>query len=287
MARPSGKATISLGMISIPVGIYPVASSRDVSFHTLHTTCGSQLKQLMVCPTCDATRQSEIEATTNAAGVMAPWGKWGVEVPKEEKVRGYEYSKTQNVPVPDQALAQIPLPTKNTIALDTFVQLAGVGREYVEKTYYLLPDKDAAAKPYVLLYRALQQTGLAGVAKFALRTKESLTLIRAGNGLLILELLYWPDELKLAEAAAPALVSISDREAQTGVMFVSSMEEPFDPSGYRDVYREAVLALVQSLLDGVELPTVEEAPALPPAGEDNLMAMLEASLAARKAEKAA
>jgi DNA end-binding protein Ku len=261
-SRPIGKATVSFGMISVPITVHNAASSKDVTFHSLHVACKTRLKQQYICPTCG-----------------------GIEVPTTDRIKGYEYDKSTLVPISNESLELLPLPTKNVIALDAFVRVSEVGREYLEKTYYIRPDKDAALKPYVMLLRALRTLDVGAVAKYALRNKESLVLIRPATNTLILEQLFWPDELKLAEATPLPDVVLSPKEEQLTTAYVEAILDAFDPSGYRDLYREAVLALIEREMKGLPAPAAPELPA-PPPESDTLQSQLEAMIAAAEAMKA-
>src|SRR3979411_1139076 len=153
MPRPIWKGAITFGMISIPVKLFGATESKDLAFNTLHKECKSRLKQKRWCPVDDR------------------------EVFQDEVVRAFDYSKDQYGELEDADVSALPLPSKHTIELTSFVKQADIDPVYFEKTYYLEPE-EIGAKPYALLLRALKTKQVSGVAKIALRNKESLSVRR-------------------------------------------------------------------------------------------------------------
>src|SRR2546425_4384990 len=149
MAKAIWSGAISFGMVNIPVKLYGATESRDISFHLLHSTCGTRLKQVRWCPTDE------------------------IEVPWNETVRGYEYAKGEYVTLTDEDFEKLPLPSRHTIDLSAFVEEAEIDPVYYERSYYLEPE-ERAEKPYALLVRALEQKGLAALATITIRQKEQL-----------------------------------------------------------------------------------------------------------------
>jgi DNA end-binding protein Ku len=245
-------------MISIPVKLFGATESKDIAFNTLHKECKSRLKQKRWCPVDDR------------------------EVFQDEVVRAFEYSKDQYVEIPDEDLESLPVPSKHTIELTSFVKQAEIDPVYFEKTYYLEPEQ-IGAKPYALLMRALKTKQVSAVAKIALRNKESLCVLRASeNNLLMLETLYYPDEIRTAELEAAPDVLVSQPELAMALSLVEMLEVPFDPKQYHDQYRTAVLDLIESKRNGNEIVATPEAPH---PGTVDLMAALKASLEAAKKGK--
>ena len=202
MPRPIWKGAITFGMISIPVKLYGATESKDVAFNTLHKACKSRLKQKRWCPVDDR----EVTLTRTAA---------------------YEYSKDQYVEITDEDLEQMPMPSKHTIELTAFVKQSEIDPVYFERTYYLEPE-EIGLKPYALLMRALKDKRVAAVAKIALRNKESLCVLRAAeNGALMLETLFYPDEIRRRNRTPDVLVS--QPELNMAFSLIEMLEEPFDP----------------------------------------------------------
>lgn len=259
MPRPIWKGAITFGMISIPVKLYGATESKDLAFNTLHKSCRSRLKQKRWCPVDDR------------------------EVFQDEIVRAYEYTKDQYIEVSDDDLEGLPVPSKHTIELTSFVKAAEIDPVYFERTYYLEADQ-IGAKPYALLMRALKTRQVAAVAKVALRNRESLCVLRAGDNALMLETLYYPDEIRTADLPAEPEVLVSPQELTMALTLVEMLEEPFDPKKYHDEYRVALMEMIEAKATGQEVVATPEAP-LPKTVD--LMAALKASLEAAKKGKPA
>src|ERR671928_1375670 len=226
MPRPIWKGAITFGMISIPVKLFGATESKDLAFNTLHRECKSRLKQKRWCPVHDR------------------------EVFQDEVVRAFEYSKDQYVEIEDSDLEALPVPSKHTIELTSFVKQAEIDPVYFERTYYLEPEQ-VGAKPYALLLRALKTKRVSAVAKIALRNKESLCILRAAdNNVLMLETLYYPDEIRTADLPATPDVLVSQPELTMALSLVEMLEEAFDPSKYHDQYRVALLEMIDAKRNG-------------------------------------
>jgi DNA end-binding protein Ku len=259
MPRPIWKGAITFGMISIPVKLFGATESKDLAFNTLHKECKSRLKQKRWCPVDDR------------------------EVFPDEVVKAYEYSKDSYVEIADEDLEGLPVPSKHTIELTSFVQQSDIDPVYFERTYYLEPE-EMGAKPYALLLRALRTKQVSAVAKIALRNKESLCVIRGSdNNVLMLETLYYPDEVRTADLPATPDVMVSQSELAMALSLVEMLQESFDPKKYQDQYRVALLDMIQAKRNGSEVVAAPEAPA---PGTVDLMAALKASLEAARKGKA-
>src|SRR5437763_15324778 len=156
MPRPIWKGAITFGMISIPVKLFGATESKDLAFNTLHNECKNRLKQKRWCPVHDR------------------------EVFQDEVVKAYEYTKDSYVEILDEDLEALPVPSKHAIELTSFVKQAEIDPVYFERTYYLEPD-EIGAKPYALLLKALKEKQVSALAKIALRNRESLCVLRAGD----------------------------------------------------------------------------------------------------------
>jgi DNA end-binding protein Ku len=233
MARAIWSGSISFGMVSIPVKLFGATQSKDIAFHLLHATCGTRLQQRRWCPTDE------------------------VDVPWTETARGYEYTKGQYVMLTEEDFEQLPLPSKHTIELTSFVEEKEIDPVFYERSYYLEPG-DRAEKPYALLLRALEQKKLTAVATVTIRKKEQLCAIRAHQGAIMLETLYYPDEIRL-EGVDLGKVKVSDRELEMAFTLIDIFRKPFDPGEYRDHYREALAELIEAKLEGKEVVTAPAA----------------------------
>jgi|SRR5690606_998266 len=228
--RAIWSGAITFGMVNIPVKLFSATSSRDLSFNLIHATCGTRVQQKRWCPTED------------------------VEVPWSEIVRGYEYTKGQYVTLTDEDFEQLPLPSRHTIDITAFVESAEIDPVYYEKSYYLEPD-ERNEKAYALLLRALDEKSLTGLATITMRKKEQLCSIRGQGGTLLLETLYYPDEVQLEREVDLAKVKIDNREMEMAFTLIDLLRKPFEPGEYRDTYREALGELIDAKLEGKEVVT--------------------------------
>ena len=233
MPRPIWRGAISFGMVSIPVRLYTATESKDVSFRQLDREDRSRVRQL----------------------------RWNMEldreVPYDQIVRGYEYAKDRYVVLENEDFDRLPLPSKRTISIKAFVQLEEIDPAYHEKAYYLEPD-EAGAKPFALLVRALEAKGLVAVAQVAIRNKERLCALRAGENRILLETLYYPDEIRTAQLEPLDLAEVSEDELAMAFTLIGMLEKPFAPEEYHDEYREALMAVINAKLEGVELAEAAE-----------------------------
>jgi DNA end-binding protein Ku len=259
MPRPIWKGAITFGMISIPVKLFGATESKDLAFNTLHNECKSRLKQKRWCPVDDR------------------------EVFQDEVVRAYEYSKDNYIEVSDEDIESLPVPSKHTIELTSFVKSAEIDPVYFERSYYLEPDQ-IGTKPYALLIRALKTKDVVAIGKVALRHRENLCVLRAGDNTLMLETLYYPDEIRTADLPESPDVLVSPQELNMALTLVEMLEEPFDPKKYQDGYRSALLEMIEAKANGKE---VLAAPETPMPKTVDLMAALKASLEAAKKSKPA
>jgi DNA end-binding protein Ku len=260
MPRSIWTGAITFGMISIPVKLYGATQNKDLSFNLLHDECKSRLRQKRWCPVHDR------------------------EVTNDEIVRGYEYAKDQYVVIGEQDLEELPVPSKHTIVLTSFVKQDDVDPIYYETSYYLEPEQ-VGLKPYALLIRALKQKQVSAVAKIALRNRERPCILRPSGPGMVLETLYYPDEIRAADQPSAPDVLVSQPELNMAFSLIDMLEEPFQPEKYTDEYRAAMLRLIEAKVNGNEV--VETPAPAAPAPTGDLMAALKASLeAARKSKEA-
>jgi DNA end-binding protein Ku len=258
MARAIWSGSISFGMVSIPVKLFGATESKDISFNLLHATCGTRLQQRRWCPTDE------------------------MDVPWNETARGYEYAKGQYVMLTDEDFERLPLPSKHTIELSAFVDEKEIDPVYYERSYYLEPG-DRAEKPYALLLKALEKKGLTAIATITIRKKEQLCAIRAHEGTIVLETLYYPDEIRMERGMDLGSVKVSDRELEMAFTLIDIFRKPFDPSEYHDHYREALAELIEAKLEGKQ---VVKAPAARETRVIDLADALKRSVEAAKKEAA-
>ena len=256
-SRPIWRGAISFGMVSIPVGIYTAVSEKDLHFHRIHDKCGSRIKQQNHCPVCDRTVQSE------------------------ELQRGYEVSKGAYVIVDDEDFETLPVPSKHTITVDRFVDSTDIAPVYYDTTYYLMPE-EAGRKPYKLLLKALEEKGMSALAKIALRNKESLCLLMLNGEQILMETLFFPDEIRQPEDLKLGNVKVDDKELKMALSLIDMLSGPFEPEEYQDEYREALMQRIEAKLQGKQ---ITEQPATPEPRVIDLFDALKASLEQAKAAK--
>ncbi|CAN5853752.1 Ku protein [soil metagenome] len=240
MARAIWSGSIGFGMVSIPVKLFGATESKDISFNLLHATCGTRLKQVRWCPTDEQ------------------------EVPWSETMRGYQYAKDQYVTLTDEDFEKLPLPSKHTIELSAFVKEDEIDPIFYERTYYLAPD-ERGEKAYALLIRTLEKKNLTAIATITIRKKEQLCALRPKDGALMLETLYYPDEIRSQPEMDLGSVKISDREFDMAAALIDLLRKPFEPEEYKDHYREALSQLIEAKLEGrdvVKSPAAREAKVL-------------------------
>jgi len=255
--RSIWKGAISFGLVSIPVKLYTATEERDISFHQVHREDGGRIRYKRVCSVD------------------------GEEVPYADIAKGYELPGGEVVVLTDEDFADLPLTTNRLVDVLSFVPLDQVDPIYFAKTYYLEPDR-AAAKPYVLLRDALERSGMVALVKVALRTKETLATLRVRDGVIVMETMIWPDEVRTPDF--PFLeedVTVRSQELTMAESLIESMAGDFDPTRYHDEYREALQQVVEAKVEGREI--VEPPSAAPePTGVVDLMAALRASVDAAK-----
>jgi DNA end-binding protein Ku len=253
--RSIASATISFGLVSVPVNLFSSSeSSAAISFNMIHTKCGSRLKQQYIC------------------------AKEGALVEKDEISKGYEFAKDQYVVLSTEELKALEEKATGMIEIVEFVPLTTVDREYVDKVYYLGPDK-GGDRAYRLLVAALQDTGRAALGQYAARGRQHLVLLRPLNSVLVMEQLHYVDELRPAtEVPVPAGEVKPAELALAKQLIEQTANDAFEPNKYKDTVRERVLETIQQKVNGQEI-TSQTAPEVGNKIID-LMDALKASLAA-------
>ena len=250
-----GSGTISFGLVSIPIRLYTAAASAGVSFNLLHAKCGSRIKQQTFCPVC----QEVVERSALA--------------------RGYEFRKDEYVRFTDEELKGLEGEASKVIDIAEFVPLGKVDPIYFEKTYYLGPDK-GGEKAYRLLTDAMAKTDRVALAKFVMRGKESLVLIRAAQGGLMLHTMYFADEVRnFGEIDKGVSAKIRDGEIELALQLISGLaSDEFHPENYADEYRQRVLDMINEKVEGKDVTVAAAAEAPKSSQVVDLMAALKASL---------
>jgi DNA end-binding protein Ku len=253
--RSMWKGGISFGLVMIPVRLYAATEQKDIAFRQVHRADGGRIRFRRFCSVCDE------------------------EVPYEDVVKGYELSTGEMVVLDDEDLADLPLPTTKSIEVLHFAPAEQLDPILFNRSYFVEPEA-AGARAYVLLRDALEQSGRIAIAQVALRQRESLATLRTRDGVLVLETLLWPDEVR--DAAFPFLeqdVEVRPQELTMASSLIDSMTSDFDADAHHDGYREALAEVVEAKVAGRELtqPSTVEIAAGP---STSLADALRASLAA-------
>lgn len=260
-SRAIWSGSITFGLVNVPVKLYTATQPKDVRFHQFEKGSGKRVHNKRVAEGTDK------------------------EVAYDDIVKGYEVHKGEFVIVTPDELEAVAPGRSSTIDIEDFVDLTDIDPIYYERTYYVGPANDAAARTYRLLVDAMADTGKAAIGRFVMRTKEYLAALRADGGLLVLETLFFADEIRDARDAVGAVkrAKVGDRELRIARQLIDSMATEWDPTRYADTYRERVLDLIERKAKGEEIVVSEpeqRAPVL------DLMAALEQSLdAARQGKK--
>jgi DNA end-binding protein Ku len=239
--------------------MYSATQSNDVAFHQVHEEDGGRIRYKRVC---------ELD---------------GEEVRYEDIAKGYELPNGETVVLTDDDFDALPLPTTRAVDVVQFVPAEQVDPIYFNKSYYLEPDAHGL-KPYVLLREALEQCDRVAVVKVALRNRESLATLRVRDGVLVLETMLWPDEIRPAEFSfLDEDVDVRPQELKMAESLIETMSDDFDPAQFNDQYRDALEQVITAKIEGREVV----APAEPKATGEvvDLMAALQASVeSARKGQ---
>src|SRR4051794_8004428 len=256
MPRSIWTGAISFGLVTVPVKLYSAVSKKTVRFHQLDSEGGVRINQRRVNPVT------------------------GEEVPYERLVKGYEIAPERYVLVDPGELEALEPEKTRTIDIEDFVELSDIDPVFYDHPYYLAPGP-GGAKPYRLLLDAMAETGKVGIATVVIRSKQHLVALRPMGDVLGMATMLFADELvdtdRIDDLPEPDEVKTTDKELAIAKQLVESLAGDFDPSKYRDTYRDEVLALVERKAAGEEVaiqPVPEERPAEVP----DLMSALQASL---------
>jgi len=256
-ARSIGTATISFGLVSIPTKLYTTnESGNDIHFNMLHDKDGARLKQQYICTKC------------------------GEVVDREHTAKGYEHAKGQYVVLSNDELKALDAVASQTIALEEFVPASAVDPLFVEKSYYLGPDK-GGERAYKLIRDAMLETGLVGIASYAARGKQYIVALRPfQEGLIIHQLRYAAEVKPWAEVPMPDLPELKPQEIGLAKQIIQQIQhETWNPEKYKDEVQERMLELINKKVEGQEITVAPEAPA---GKVIDLMAALKASLGMAK-----
>ncbi len=258
MPRSLWKGAVSFGLVTIPVKMYGATEERDISFRQVHDADGGRIKYKRVCDVC------------------------GEEVPFEHIAKGYDAGDGRVVMLEPSDFDDLPLPSAKAIEIVQFVDIESIDPTYFARSYFLEAE-GPGVKPYVLLRQALTEANRAGIVKVAVRSRETLALVRAHDDILMLHTMLWPDELRDGSfAAPPSEIKANPAEVAMAKMFIDQLTGEFDPTQFTDAYREALEQVVAAKLAGVPMPAEAPAEARQDAEVVDLVATLKASVEAAK-----
>jgi DNA end-binding protein Ku len=226
--RPIWSGTISFGLVSVPVRMFSATQSKDLKFHFLD-------RRDMAPIGYEKVRKDN-----------------GKTVPADEVIRGYEISKGQYVPLEDEDFDRLDIELTHSIDITDFVSGDEIDPLYFQKGYYLLPQ-EGAEKPYRLLARALEETGKVAIAKVVIRNKQQLAAIRPHDGVLVLETMYYPDEIREPEKVG-GKGRLEPAEVEMAKSLIEKLSGSFKPERYDDQFRKELLRLLRAKARGKELP---------------------------------
>ena len=235
MARSIWSGAISFGLVSVPVKMYTATSSQELRFHFLHKENGK----------------------LNPIGYDKVDKETGESVSADEIVRGFEVEKGRFVEVTDEDIDRLDIELTHSIDICDFVDLDEIDPLFYRFGYFLAPQ-EGAEKPYALLVRALDDTGKVGIAKVVIRNKQHLACLRTYKHALVLETMYYADEVR--EPEVPELPKLKEAEVDMARTLVENLSEGFQPDRYHDRYREELLELIKAKAKGKKLPEPDEEP---------------------------
>lgn len=260
MARATWSGSISFGLVSVPVKLYPATRPQTVHFNQLEDKTGARVRYQKVSD------------------------KTGKELDNEDIVKGYELTNGKYVTFTDEELDELAPEGTRTIDIEDFVDIVDIDPMHFDTPYWAAPSGDGASKPYALLAKAMEKSGRIGVGRFVMHTKQHLAAIRPVDGSLAVETMLFPDEVVAAKDidGLPSRANVTDRELKAAQQLIDSLTDDWKPNRYHDTHREELLDRIERKAKGEEI-TVE-----PEEGEGegaevlDLMAALEASVEAQR-----
>ena len=252
MPRAIWSGSISFGLVNVPVRMYSAIDEQDVHFHMLHSKDDSRVGYEKICK------------------------KEGKAVPDDEIVRGYEVEEGEYVYLTDEDLEAAEGETYRTIDIQDFVDVGEVDPIYFERTSYLGPA-DGAEKPYALLVQAMERSGLVAVARYVMRNKQQLGCLRVRDGIIVLEKMFFADEIRPAKGIVPRRAKVGKQELSMALDLIDRFRGPFEPAKYEDTYRSALLRVIDRKRKGKD---VHVEPAAEREQPTDLFEALRASVAA-------
>ncbi|MHB8064418.1 MAG: non-homologous end joining protein Ku [Ruminiclostridium sp.] len=241
------KGSISFGLVNIPVKMFTATEDKDIRFKYIHKDCHTPVKYKKMCPVCNK------------------------EVQPNEIIKGYEYEPGKYVILTDEDFESIETKGEKTVEIIDFVKLEEVDPIYFDKTYFLAPQ-ETGGKAYTLLREALSGKERIAVAKITIRERESLAVIRVYNNVIVLETIFYPDEVRDYKQVPgiPENLQTTKAELDMAVQLIENLTAAFNPDKYIDTYRERLVERINAKVEGKEVVVKREAE------KDNVVSLMEA-----------
>jgi len=284
MPQAVWSGTISFGLVSVPVRLYPATRRKDVRFHEIDRQSGQRVRHQRVAPSeVPVHAPTEPDWRQSRVAASVPVGQGSAEpvpVPRSEIVRGFEVAPNRYVTLEQEDLAEFAPEQTRTIDIQQFVDVQAVDPVYLDRSYFAVPDRDHA-RPYALLVEAMRETNKMAICWFVLRRKRYLAAVRASGNLMVLNTLFFADEVVLRSELEPRPVTdLSKRERDMARLLVDTLSGPFEPERYPDEYRSRIKALIEGRTPAVRPGSRSGTRS----GVDELMAALQASVKQARAE---
>lgn len=231
--RAIWKGAVSFGLVNVPVRLYSATENHDVQFRQVHRTDGGRIRYKRFC------------------------SKDGQEVAYDDIAKGYETEDGQMIVLTDDDMAELPTRSSKEISVEKFVPEDQIDPMLLDKSYYLEPDK-TATKPYVLLREALEAQGRMAIVTVSIRTRMTMAVLRVRDGVIVMQTMLWPDEIRSADFASVEDQELSDKEMSMARMLIDELAGDYDPDEFEDDYALAVEALVRAKIDGGQVQQVED-----------------------------
>lgn len=258
--RALWKGAISFGLVYVPVKLYAATENKDIRLNYLHAKCKHPIQYKRFCSHC------------------------GTEVAMEEIVKGYEYEKGKYVIIKDEDFHQLPTNEHKSVTILDFVNLQEIDPVYYDKAYYLAPG-EGGQKVYQLLKTAMEETGKVAVAKVMIRTKPSLAVLRVANNTMMMNTMFYPDEVRQPENISELhyQVDVHENELKMAVNLINNLSTEFKAEKYTNEYRQGLMELIQAKIAGEKVEDVVVRPETDKVVD--LMAALKASIDLAKEER--
>ena len=231
--RAIWKGAVSFGLVNVPVRLYSATENHDVQFRQVHRTDGGRIRYKRFC------------------------SKDGQEVAYDDIAKGYETEDGQMIVLTDEDMAELPTRSSKEISVEKFVPEDQIDPMLLDKSYYLEPDK-TATKPYVLLREALEAQGRMAIVTVSIRTRMTMAVLRVRDGVIVMQTMLWPDEIRSADFASVEDQELSDKEMSMARMLIDELAGDYDPDEFEDDYALAVEALVRAKIEGGQVQQVED-----------------------------